>query len=113
MIRFIDIGEQILDGERNFAWFNTITDCFFEYNGTQVWSSWDEFVDDFNDYGYEFERFKRLYKWKNEHQINTVSLNDAMNLFPFLCDVYKANGDPNTEFILWLKERRVEIGERG
>ena len=64
MIRFIDIREQILDGERNFAWFDTITDQFIEYNGTHVWSSWDEFINDFDGDENQLARFERLYQWK-------------------------------------------------
>ena len=67
MIRYIDLGEQINDyseGHHDFAWYDTIIDCFIEYNGTHVWSSWEEFVRDFDDFegeGYELERFAGLY----------------------------------------------------
>ena len=69
MIRFIDLGEQILDGEKSFAWFDTIIDQFIEYNGTHVWSSWEDFSADFDDYngmGYDLNRFKGLYKWDRQ-----------------------------------------------
>jgi len=39
----------------------------------------------------------------------TVSMEDAINLFPFLCDIYNANSDPGTEFILWLNERGIRV----
>ena len=44
-----------------------------------------------------------------QYKPKTVSREDAMNLFPYLCDVYDANGDTGTEFILWLKERGIEV----
>jgi len=44
-----------------------------------------------------------------QHQPKAVSREDAMNLFSFLRDVYRANGNTGTEFILWLKERGIEV----
>lgn len=70
MIIFIDLGEQILEGyNKHFAWFDTITDTFEEYNGSQVWESWEEFEEDFNaDPNHSemkpLERYKSLFKWK-------------------------------------------------
>lgn len=67
MVRFIDLGDQITtDGTEQFAWFDTITDEFMEFNGCQVWESWDEFVIDFVAEGephklYPLKRFRRLY----------------------------------------------------
>lgn len=46
MIRFIDIGDQIEDEEQQFAFFDTVTDRFIEVCGEQVWSSWDELMED-------------------------------------------------------------------
>ena len=43
MKRFIDLGEQILEGERCFTWFNTVVDQFEEYGGVQAWQTWAEF----------------------------------------------------------------------
>jgi len=67
MIRFIDLGEQILEGQKSFAWFDTITDTFIEYDGYQTWDSWEDFA-----YSYHqekvyskfrpLERFKKLFK---------------------------------------------------
>lgn len=47
MIRFIDLGKQIgLDEEwpREFAFFDTCTARFVEFNGEQVWESWEDFI---------------------------------------------------------------------
>ena len=72
MIRFIRIGNQIslIDdkGWHDFAWFNTITDTFMEFNGEQVWNSWDSFAEDYsedipqNEEVYSLERFKGLFQ---------------------------------------------------
>jgi len=43
MIRFIDLGDQILEGTKHFAWFDTVTDTFEDHGGEQVWSSWEDF----------------------------------------------------------------------
>ena len=48
MIRFIDLGDQILEGQREFAWFDTVTDTFEEVNGNQTWDTWEEFEEDYN-----------------------------------------------------------------
>lgn len=47
MIRFIDLGDQILEGEPAFAWFDTITDTFENFDGTEMWHTWKDFVEDF------------------------------------------------------------------
>ncbi len=48
MIRFINLTGQILidDTEPHFAWYDTIHDEFMEFNGSQDWHSWNEFVED-------------------------------------------------------------------
>jgi hypothetical protein len=45
MVRFIDLGKQIgLDEHwpREFALYDTVTDKFLEFNGSQVWESWTQ-----------------------------------------------------------------------
>ena len=71
MIRFINLGEQILEGYNYFAWFDTLTVKFEEYNGSQVWESWEEFEEDFKAEPEEnkskmktLERYKSLFKQK-------------------------------------------------
>jgi len=71
MIRFIDLGDQILEGEPQFAWFDTITDRFIELGGTQTWSSWEEFKEDYMGEksvnaipeSWDLERFAMLFAW--------------------------------------------------
>ena len=74
MIRFIDLGNQIypLSEERDsfmFAWWNTVTDSFEEYNFSQAWETWEDFEHDFHDdeaYVYiegihDIERYRGLF----------------------------------------------------
>jgi len=76
MLRYVDIGDQIMEDSSQFAWFDTVIDRFLSFDDTYVWDSWEEFEDDFwfeiswresngenvlhksNKY---LERFKRLY----------------------------------------------------
>jgi hypothetical protein len=41
VIRMIDLGAQTSDGDgpRQFAFWNTVSDQFLDYNGTQVWTN--------------------------------------------------------------------------
>ena len=43
MIRFVDLGEQILDGTREFTFYDTVTEEFIVINGSCKWDSWDDF----------------------------------------------------------------------
>jgi len=75
-------------------------DCSYEGDGRAVAA---------NEHRRE-RRFLVLFRTALEqYKPKTVSREDAMNLFSFLCDVYKANGNTGTEFILWLKERGIEV----
>lgn len=68
MIRFIDLGKQI-GGEdeewlREFAFFNTVSCRFIEYDGSQTWNCWTDFERDWKNPNstkdYSLERFKSL-----------------------------------------------------
>lgn len=48
MIRFIDLGDQILEGHREFAFFDTIVDLFERFNGEETWYTWEDFVYSYN-----------------------------------------------------------------
>jgi hypothetical protein len=39
MIRFIDLTGQICDGEKEFAFFDTVTGRFIDVNGEQTWDT--------------------------------------------------------------------------
>jgi hypothetical protein len=43
MIRFIDLGNQLEDDEKAFAFFNTVTDRFLTIEGEQVFYSLEDF----------------------------------------------------------------------
>ena len=49
MIRFIEIGDQILEGATDFAWYDTVRDEFIMLHGICVWETWDDFVADLRD----------------------------------------------------------------
>ena len=71
MIRLIDLTGQITCDETDktflFAWFNTVTDTFMNFNDSQIWYSWENFELDFRfeeiECGktYEFERFREIF----------------------------------------------------
>lgn len=61
MKRFIDLDKQIgLDDEwpREFAFYCTVVDRFETHSGSQTWSTWKEFAEEYE--GEELERFKSL-----------------------------------------------------
>ena len=67
MIRFIDLGKQIGGDDetwfREFAFYNTVSDRFIEYGGTQVWGCIEDFENDWKQFDrgeFPFERFKSL-----------------------------------------------------
>lgn len=71
MIRICNLTGQITleDNDLWFAFFDTIPDKFLEYNGSQVWSSWKDFEEDFIEYysgrfpsSRPIERFKSLFE---------------------------------------------------
>jgi len=43
MIRFIQIGDQIMEETNQFAFYDTVTDKFLSFNDTQVFDDWEEF----------------------------------------------------------------------
>ena len=65
MIRFIDLTDQILDDTFMFAWYDTVRAEFVYIGGFCTWSSWDDFEDDYNNFGHHnftLERFRSLFK---------------------------------------------------
>ena len=96
MIRFIDIGGQINEGDHDFAWFNTIIDRFHEYNGTHVWSSWEEFVADHKGSDdYPLERYEALFP--NERRKDMTE--------------DEVVGTANPETVAYFKEHLMELRE--
>jgi hypothetical protein len=68
MIRFVYIGDQITEGNHDFAFFDTVHDEFMSMQGETVWGS----VDEFKNY--------------NDKMIPKEKLERCMNLIP---DWYK------------------------
>jgi len=58
MIRFIDLGDQICEGSKDFDFYNTINDQFVRFNGVQTWETTEEFIEDYN--GDELDRYLSL-----------------------------------------------------
>jgi hypothetical protein len=46
VIRYVDLNDQIVEGCFEFAWFDTVTDRFFDIDGEQTWESWKDFKHD-------------------------------------------------------------------
>lgn len=46
MIRFINLGEQILGGTPMFAWYDTLSGTFEMFNASESWKTWKEFKED-------------------------------------------------------------------
>lgn len=57
MLRFIDLGDQIIEGERQFTFYDTVTDSFCVFSGTQVWNSRFDFINDFDDMDQDITRY--------------------------------------------------------
>lgn len=47
MIRFVDISNQIANGQFNFCWYDTVTDGIIEFSGEQVFEAWNDFEEAF------------------------------------------------------------------
>jgi len=47
MIRYIDIGDQIMEDSSQFAWWNTVQDEFIKFNEDYVWDTWRDFEESF------------------------------------------------------------------
>lgn len=44
MLRFIYIGDQIIEDDKSFAFFDTVNSRFIEFNDMQVFESWEDFI---------------------------------------------------------------------
>lgn len=69
MIRFIDLGDQILEDTREFAFFDTISDTFEMFNREEAWSAWEDFETDYKadpeTRRREFQNLKPLERYKS------------------------------------------------
>jgi len=63
VLRFINLTGQITEGDFEFAWYDTVTDRFLEFCGSQTWDSWDDFVSDYSpDETFPLSRFESLFQ---------------------------------------------------
>lgn len=73
MIRFIDLKDQIIEDYPAFAWYDTVTDTFENFNGSESWETWSKFQNDYlahDEYipeSHPLGRYKRLFPkgWKS------------------------------------------------
>lgn len=72
MIRFIDLGDQIIEDYPEFAWYDTVIDKFETFSGNQTWETWSEFQNDYlaeDEYipeTHSLDRYRSLFpkKWR-------------------------------------------------
>jgi len=60
MIRFVDLRYQIEEGTHYFAFFDTVSDTFVTLNGSQIWSAYYSFREDWDSEvtpGWDIRRF--------------------------------------------------------
>lgn len=49
MLRFINLSDQINEGEKEFAFYDTVTESFVTLSGSQTWASVEDFTKDYQD----------------------------------------------------------------
>lgn len=57
MIIFIDLTDKICNGSKEFTFYNTDTDRFVEFSGSQTWSSIEDFKKDFKGSNFELKQY--------------------------------------------------------
>ena len=75
MIRYVDLGDQILEGCHKFAWWDTVIERFLTFWGSQDWETLEEFEidllhqggkDDITCKKYDPHGFERLFPKKGK-----------------------------------------------
>ena len=70
MIRYVHIRreDEVFPDSGGFAWYSTVTDCFLEFYGNQVWATWERFEKDYllgnGDTTCDLDRFRSLFPKK-------------------------------------------------
>ncbi len=72
MVRFVYLSDQIVEGIREFAFYNTTIDRFMEFSGCQTWQSVEDFIKDYD--GNELQRFVRLMNLDEENNLTQENL---------------------------------------
>jgi hypothetical protein len=72
MIRFLNLTDDIWGADNEdrifeFAWYDTVSGTIISFNEQTVWSSWEDFEDDFNNSDdifslIDINRFKNIFK---------------------------------------------------
>lgn len=85
MIRFIDLKDQIIEGTNEFCFYDTVTDTFVTFSGSQTWETVEDFQNDYT--GTEIERFLNLVPetFQFKKQENTTT-SDKLAVFLKTCD---------------------------
>lgn len=70
MLRFIDLGNQINEDSKAFAFYNTVTDHFVDIGPNHVWESQAGFISDYRFYEENIRHLARFLsvipeEWKN------------------------------------------------
>jgi hypothetical protein len=82
MLRFINLSDQINEGEKEFAFYDTVTESFVTLSGAQTWTSVDDFRKDAHDdpnWFYSIDRMLSLIpaNWESmAHLIPTIFIDD-------------------------------------
>ncbi len=74
MKRFIDIGEQTDEGDKQFAFYDTVRGEFETHNGSQTWCCVSDFEEDYK--GQEIKRYLSLIPefWPEENNNSPISV---------------------------------------
>jgi hypothetical protein len=75
VIRYVDLGDQIVEGFREFAWYDTVKEEFLNLDGTQTWNNWREF---------QAELVMWMVKGKTPEEMQNEMLLRFRKLFPKL-----------------------------
>lgn len=67
MTRFLDLTNQIIDGEKNFAFFNTVNNQIIHFDNECVFDSKEDFIDHFEN---------------DKHKESGKPLNHYLNFIP-------------------------------
>jgi len=60
MLRYVYIGDQVIEGGEQFAFFDTVADSFLEYGGDTVFDGFDDLVEVYDADKYTQHDWSRL-----------------------------------------------------
>ena len=77
MIRYLDLTNQINEGEYSFAFFDTVINQILSFDGVEVFNSKEDFIDYFKSdktVGRDIDRFLNLIPEKSSNEILILSI---------------------------------------